>query len=83
MGEPRQERVIALETVALLTERVHQTFRQADLRLLLIWQASYFPALFSSLLVCSPLFILGCGGLPVVLSLPIPPSLSLIPGTFF
>lgn len=58
---------------------VHQTFRQADFRLPLIWQASYFPALFSSLLVCSPFFILGCWGLPVILlSLPIAPSLSLI-----
>ena len=63
---------------------VHQTFHQADFRLPLIWQASYFPALFSGLLVCSPFFIPGCWGLPVILlSLPIPPSLSLISGTFF
>ena len=54
---------------------VHQTFRQADFRLPLIWQASYFPALFSSLLVCFPFFIPGCWGLPVILlSLQFPPA---------
>ena len=49
-------------------ESVHQTFHQADLRLPLIWQVSYFPAFFSSLLVCSPFFMPGCWGLPIILS---------------
>lgn len=60
---------MALEAVAALSESRYMKFGvRSTVDFCLFWQACYFPALFSSVLVCSPFSTLSCqrgaGGWP-------------------